>query len=822
MEGTIHDLRFGVRTLWRNPGFALIAVVTLALGIGANVTMLSVADLVFFGDLPFRDSERVMVLWRHSQSYVHGPFSIPTYRDLQQRNRSFEYLAMYRQSSENLISGDGEPERVEALMVSAEFPQALGIEPILGRGFLPEDDRLGAGRTVMMGHALWQRRFGADPRIVGQTINVSGEPYAVIGVLPPLLGKDRLCHAFLGDLWLPVGIFFDRLPVEDRADRKLEAIGQLAPGVSARAAAADLDRISQQLSQEHPQSFGTGRLVGEALRANLAGNLRPALLILLTAVGFVLLIACSNLINLLLTRATVRGHEIAARIALGAGRFRLIRQLLIESFLLAATGSGLGVLAAHFYLNLVPSGVSSLAKIEGLRLSGFLISATIVLTLAVTVVIGLLPALEATRSARQRRIGGARGLSVRGATQQHGLRQALVASELALALVLLIGAGLMLGSLKRLQSQDPGFATDRLLTLKVVLPFSKVEQGFAWRAFFDEALTRIESLADVEAAAVTSLRPLEADAARESPIVAEDRELPLTTEMAGCSYQMVSPGFFRTLDIPLLDGRLLGSGDDENAERVMVINESLARHFWPDSSPIGKRFAFEFLGTPDEPRPQWRKIVGIVGDARIADLRSSPGFTVYVPYTQVPLWLDGQSPTMTLLVKSRREPESLVKSVRHEILEIDPHQPVFEIQSMEEVLQNQLSESRILSWLLSSFAVMALLLAMVGVYGVISFSVASRTREIGTRMAFGANPGQILGLLLKQSLAFVAAGIAVGIVAALFLTRFMSTVLFGVRAADLATYLSVVVLLATVAVLATLVPALRAMKVQPADALRWE
>lgn len=823
MEGILHDLRFGLRTLGRSPGFTLIAVVTLALGIGVNVAMWSVTSAVLFRQLPLEDPDGVMVLWRLTRNAERSPISIPTFHDWRERNRAFEHLAVFRHCSQNLTGGEGEPERVKGLMVSAGFPEALGVEPLQGRSFLPEDDRLGAERTVMLSYRLWIRRFGGDPKILGQPLDIDGEPYTVIAVLPAHLENERIGTSSLGELWLPIGIFYDRLPAAERAARELLAIGRLGPGTTVARARQDMVRITRELAAEHPLTYVGARLDGTLLSEYLVHDVRPIVLVLLAAVGFVLLIACTNLINLLLTRAAYRDQELATRTALGAGRGRLIRQLLIESLLLALLGSAAGLVAADLYLRfLIPRIVARIPDVEAARIDMPVVLLTLLVSLVVSVAIGLVPALRATRSRRQRHVGGGQGLLARSALPQEGLRQALAIAELALALVLLVGAALMLNTLTRLRAVDPGFDTDRILTAKLVLPQEKHDQITPWLAYFDQALLRLRALPGVEEVAVTSLRPMDDEAL--TIIAAGDRELPRTPDLAAATFQLISPEYFRAMGIALVEGRALDSRDTDlsRSDPVVVINESLARSLWPDTSPLGKRFSFEFQGTAEQPEPYWRRIVGVVGDVRHLRLSDPPGFAAYAPYTQHSPYFEAQSPTMTLVVRTQGEPADLIPAVRAELLDIDPHQPVFGIRPMSDILEAQLGQSRMVSSLLASFAALALVLAIVGVYGVIAYNVAARTREIGTRMAFGASPAQILRLLLRRGLAVIAIGIALGLAAAALLTRLMSSLLYSVKALDPGIYLAASLLLAGVGFLAVLIPAWRATKVQPAQALHYE
>jgi predicted permease len=828
MEGTIHDLRFGVRTLWRNPGFTLIAVVTLALGIGANAAMLSVTRAVLFRDLPYQDPDRAIVVWRQTdQQTALGPVSIPTFRDLIERNRSFEHLAMFRPINSNLSTTDGKLDRVGGLMVSAEFLQALGIEPLMGRGFVPGDDRPGAERTLMVSHGLWQRQLGGTPDVLGRSLRLDGETYTVIAVLPPGLENEPLGFSPLGDFWTPIGLFFDLLPVEERASRPaLLAIGRLKPDVTAKLADADLAKIAEELSQEHPQSFRKARLTGTSVRDEAVRGPRPAVWILLAAAGVILLIACANLLHLVLTRATLRDQELATRNALGAGRWRLLRQLLTESTVLALLGGAAGLMVAFEALKLLPQLLVGIPHAGESRIDPQVIGLTLVLTLAASVLIGLVPALQATRPGRHHDFGHALVMRTLSSPRNLGLRQALIVFELAVTLVSLVGAGLLLGTLARLHAQDPGVDTERVLTLQLDLPKSKYPSESAWPSFFDELLTQIRALPGVEDAALTSRIPLDDSGDfSTSKVAAEDRPLPAVADMASGLYQMVSPSYFRTMGIPFLAGRDLDLGDDDRreAERIVVISESLAEHLWPGQDPIGRAMAFEFRGTPNEPEPQWRRVVGVVGEVRSLSLKDEPPLAVYASYTQKPLWLEKREfPAMSLLIKASGAPLDLVEPIRSRLHGMDPQIPIYNVRTMSQVVELQLENPRTVSVLLTSLAALALLLAVVGIYGVVSFTVAARTREIGVRMALGATPRQILGQLVKQSAVLLAAGLAIGLLAASSLTRLMSTLIYGIEALDPLIVLVVASILTAAALSATLIPARRAMRVSPSQALRYE
>ena len=820
----IQDLRFAFRTLFKKPGPSTVAVLILALGIGANVTMASLTSALFFRPLPYADEDQVAFLWRETPRDDRSPFSIPTFRDWKERNQAFESLAMYHGISKNLTHRDGEPSRVQALMVTAELPAALGIRPILGRSFTAADDRREAERTVMLGYELWQNGFGRSEDLIGQTVSLDGEAYTVIGILPPELGRETLDGQSLGDLWLPMEPFFAQLPTEERAARQFLGVGRLAPGVSVEAAQEDLDRVMAGLYEEHPEAYEGNRLRCETIRESLVGSLRPVMLVLLATVGCVLLIACVNLTHLLLTRAADRRKELATRRAIGAGRRQIVGQLVTESLVLALVGGVGALLAGQVCLRLLKPVLAGVRYADAARIDASVVVLTVALSLVSALVIGILPAVQVTRLDDRRGAASRSGSPLhRGSLPQQRLRQTLVVVEIALTLILLVAAGLLLASLARLSRQDPGFRADDLLTLQITLPQAAFDQRVGWLSYFEQALERVGALPGVEAVAATSWRPLDGSSFR-SIIAAGDRELPPVPEMATAGFQMVSPGYFRSLGVPLLEGRDFTADDDDRkgAERVVVIDESLAGHFWPGESPVGRTLAFEFAGSPADPQPQYRRIVGVVGDVRAQKLGEASGFAVYAPVTQIPLWFEGGSPTMSLMIRSRRSPSDLVPVVRSVLLEVDRHQPVHGVRMMSDIVADQLDSTRLATVLLSSFAGLATLLSMVGIYGVIAFSVACRTREIATRMAFGARPGQILTGVLRSGLVTVAVGIALGLVGAASLTHLMSSLLYGLEALDPGVFTAGVALLTLVATAAMVVPAWRGTRVQPAQALRSE
>lgn len=785
--------------------------------------MASLTSAMLFRPLPYAGEEAVVFLFRQTPRSDSSPFSIPTFRDWKERNRAFSEMAMFGGIHQNLTRDGGEPVRVDAQMVSSGFAEALGIEPFLGRSFGPADDRPGTERTVVLGHELWRDHYGGAEDVVGRQIVLDGQSTTVIGVLPPGLAGETLGGQSLGDLWLPMGPHSAHLPTEERAARQYLGVARLAPGIGLEAAQEDLDRIMSGLYDEYPEAYEGNRLRCQPIRESLVGGIRRAVAVLLATVGCVLLIACVNLTHLLLTRAADRQRELATRRAVGAGRRQIIAQLVTESLVLALLGGAVGLLAGQVCLRLLEPVLSGVPHAGAARVDGPVVAVTLLLSLASALAIGILPALQATRRGRGTASRSVGNPLARGALPQQRLRQALIVLEVALTLMLLVGAGLLLGSLERLARQDPGFRAENLLTLQTTLPQATFDGRTGWRSYFEQAIDGVSGLSGVEAVAATSWRPLDGSRFR-SIVAAGDRALPPVPEMATAAFQMVSPGYFRTLGVPLIEGRDLTADDDDlkGAERVVVIDASLARHFWPGESAVGRTLAFEYAGSPADPQPRYRRVVGVVGDVRAEALADAPAFAVYAPLHQIPLWLEAASPTMSLIVRSRRATSDLIPAVREVLLEIDPQQPLHEVRTLRDIVASQLDSTRLAAVLLSAFAGLATVLSMVGIYGVIAFSVACRTREIGTRMAFGARPSQILRGFLQRGLAAVATGIVLGVAGAAGMTRWMSSLLYGLEALDPAVFSAGVALLTLVATVAIVIPAWRGTRVHPAEALRSE
>lgn len=820
MDSLLQDLRFAVRTLRRSPWFTLVSVLTLALGIGVNAAMWSVADGVLFRDLPYEAPEELVVVWQSSPKRALGPLAIPTFRDLKQRQQGFESLAAFVPEQFNLSQDAGQPERVQGLLVSEGFLQVLGVEPVHGRGFLEEDNLVGADRTVLLSHRLWQRRF-AGKEVLGQLLRLDEQTYRIVGVLPASLEGEQLAGTSFGDLMLPMGVFHDVLPFDDRAQRpNLMAVGRQTSDGRALAV-EDLQRISLQLQEENPMIFRDAELRSSSVRDFMVRDDRQTLILLLGAVALVLVIACANLINLQLSRLAQREQEMATRWALGGRRGRLLRQINIENLVLGVLGGGVGLLFASVSIRAIPSLLGDQWKVENLSLWVQIVS--LILAAAAGILVGLFPAARIVVLCRQDRFAK---LQMQSSLPNRTLRQALVGLEVAFALTTLIWAGLLVGSLSKLEQQDPGFTSEERLTFRVILPQSRFDELHSWMGFFEQAEQRLKALPGVSQVTLTSLRPL-TDAGSEAIVAAGDRALPPVPDMASCIYQMVGPSYFDTLGIPVIEGRgLLPTDDDRSgAERVVVISESLAQVFWPGSSPIDQRIAFEFLGTPREPEPQWRRVVGVVADLHLKDLSQEPKHAAYSTYTQIPHWYTrsgATSPAMGFILHVPKLESSLLPSIRSMLHEIEPGTPIFQVQALRDAIDAQLDRPRRVAMLTTSFAVFALVLVLVGVLGVVSYVVTARTREIGTRMAMGATPRQILWMFMRQTLQVAGLGVILGLLIATGLSQFVSSLLFELEPLDTLTYGAAAIGLVFAALVATWIPALRASRIRPLEALREE
>lgn len=803
----MHDVRYAARLQRKNPGFTIVAVIALALGIGANTAIFSVVNTILLRPLPYKDPERLVMVWEDAtrHGYPRDTPAAANFVDWRDQNQVFEGMAAIDDTSFNL-TGSGDPERLEGRRVSANMFPLLGVEPQLGRVFTAAEDQPGAQRVVLLSFALWQRRFGGDSGIVGQSLTLNGESHVVVGVMPA-----RFQFPSSDDqAWVPMAL--TQQESGNRNRHYLQVLARLKPGVSLAQAQSEMSTIAARLQQQYPQSNADLGAAVQPLHEHLVGDIKPALLVLLGAVGLVLLIACANVANLLLARAAVRQKEIAVRVALGARRWRLIRQFLTESVLLSSLGGLVGLVVAYGGLVLlkafIPEDISQARDISiDLKVLGF----TFLVSVATGLIFGLAPAMQAARFNQAETLKeGGRDAATGGSGKR--LRGLLVMAEVAISLVLLIGAGLLINSFLRLRNVDPGFRADNLLTMKIVLPEPKYEEMERRSAFYTDLISRIQSLAGVRSAAVTSNLPLYRQGNSIS-IGIEGRPAPPPGQELIVVTRMISPGYFDTMSIPLLRGRQLTEQDTATTPNVVVISETMARRFWPGEEAVGKRIAIGRIRTPED----WFQVVGVVKDVRQFELNAEPKPQMYLTYRQV-----GFFDSRDLVVKTDVDPASMAATVRKAVWEIDKDQPVSNIQTMEEILAGSIARQRFSMLLLAIFAAVALVLAGVGIYGVMSYSVAQRTHEIGIRMALGAQTGAVLKLAVGYGMKLVLAGLVIGLIAAFALTRVMSTLLFGVTATDPATFTLISLLLIAVAVLASYIPARRATRVNPIIALRYE
>ena len=804
MGTLIKDVRYGVRILFRTPGFTVVAILALALGIGANTAIFSVVDSILLRSLPFRDPSSLLMVWEKSRNSDRNVVSPANYLDWKSRNHVFGDLAAVVDIFQMNLTGAGDPEEVLAGAVSANFFQMIGVQPVIGRAFLPEEDKRGHDHVVVLSHRLWQRRFGGDRRIVGTTITLNGESHQVIGILPP----DFAWNNRRTDVWVPYAIDTNR-DYRATSGRFMSVVARLRSDVTMTQAQAEMSGIARQLEQEHPEFNKNWGVNLVALHEQTVGPVRPALMVLLASVGFVLLIACVNVANLLLARAAVRQREIAVRTALGAGRWRVVRQLLTESVLLSAAGGLLGLLLARWGVDaLVKLAPSSIPRLSEIGINKGVFAFTALVSLATGILFGFAPAIEMSNAHLNDALKEG-GRSSTGDVRRHRMRNLLVVSEVALSLVLLIGAGLLIRSFGRLEAVNPGFNPDRLLTMSVHLSGSKYSQDPQVVSFFQQAVEHVRHLPGVRSAGAINFLPLTGMASATGFTVV-GRPVPKAGEHPGTEVRVVASDYFRTMGIPLLKGRNFTEHDTQKSPRVLIVSASLAHRFFPDEDPVGKKLIIEWADSiPDE-------IVGVVGDILHDGLDSRPEPMIYWPEARMPYNF------MTLVVRAHGDPMSMASTVIREIRDIDPEQPVADVQPMNDVVAESVSRQRFNMLLLTVFAGLAVALAAVGIYGVMANGVTERTHEIGIRIALGAKRADVMRMVLGQGMAPALAGIAIGLAVAFVLTRLMKSLLFEVRATDPATYAGLSFALLLVALVACFVPAWRATSVDPTVALRYE
>jgi predicted permease len=813
METFLQDLRYGVRMLAKSPGFTAIAILTLALGIGANTALFSVVNGVLLNPLAYPESGQLVAVFGKTPGFDHAPINYPNFLDWQRDTQSFSSLAIYRNQDYNFV-GTGEAERLSGYMISADFFPTLAVRPILGRSFRSDDDHPGAMPVVILGGGFWKRKFGSSIEIIGKSIILNGTAYTIVGVIPAgftFYGHDR-------DVYTPIGQWNDASFRDRRVDVSSHGVGRLKPGVTLPQAKADMDSIAQNLAVAYPEADKAVGITLVSMKEDIVGNVQPFLFVLLTAVGFLLLIACANVANLLLARSMARAREFAIRASLGASHVRVIRQLLTESILLSAFGGTLGLLLAFWGTKAVLGTLpGALPRANEVSLDSRVLLFTIALSLLAGIVFGLAPALKTSRVNLEEILKeSGRGLS--GA--RHRLQGVFVAVEVAMALVLLVGAGLMVRSLAALWRIDPGFNPSHAITFSLSLPAGPTTSSAETRARLRHFDDKMHSIAGVQAVSVTlGSRPMIHNSAL--PFWIEGQPKPANLqEMPQAMFYLVEAGFQQAMGVTLERGRFITPQDDEHAPVVVDIDDVFAHTYFPNENPIGKHINLAGFNVLAE-------IVGVVGHVKQwgldADAKSAIEAQFDYPFMQLPEKLMPlAADAVAVVLRTEGDPTAVMSSVRRAVEEIDPREVVYNVQTMNEVVSNSLAARRLSMILLGVFAALALLLACVGIYGVISYLVGQRTQEIGVRIALGAQRSDVLRLVIGHGARMALLGVAIGVGTALGLTRLMANQLFGVSAHDPLTFAGVAMLLTLVAIAACYVPARRAMRVDPMIALRHE
>lgn len=819
METLWQDLDYGFRMLFKNPRFTAVAVLSLAIGIGATSAIFSVANALLLRPLAYKNSDRLVILWNRSPglNVAQDWFSPGQYLDIRAENKVFEDVAVTIDGSFNL-TGQVSPERVEGARVSSSLFPLLGAQAMLGRVFTPEEDGKGSAPVAILTHGFWQRHFAGDRAVVGKTLTLDGNAVNIIGVMQPEFSLNKEVMPTVNkinnaDLLLPLPMTETMRATRSHEDYNI--FGRLRPGVSLTEAQADVDRIVSMMKQQYPANYppASGFTISVVpLLQQVVGEVRRSLLILLGSVGFVLLIACANVANLQLARAAVRQKEIAVRAAVGAGRARLVRQLLTESTLLSLMGGGLGLLLAFAAIRVLRLfGPDTLPRLQEIGLDSRVLLFTFFVSLIAGIVFGLAPALRASRVDLNEVLkDGGRGPT--GASTfdggRHRKRDLLIIAEVALSLVLLIGAGLLLRTYQRIQDANPGFDIHNVLSFRVALPAARYK-GEAITNFYKQLNEHIRALPGVEEAGIAYSLPMSSVALAWGPVTIEGYVPKNSADFVMSNQRFVSPGYFRTMGVPLTRGRYFDARDVKDAPATVIINESLAQRFWPNQDPLAKRVG---LGEKES----WRTIVGVVHDAKEFSVDKDVPIGVYFPAEQIPIR------SMFVVVRTSSPPEPMTATITKEIQTLDPEVPAFDVRTMQGRLSDSLARQRFATFLLGVFAVIALLLAAIGIYGQLAYSVNQRTHEFGIRLALGAQPVDILRMVVRQSMILVTLGTVIGLGGAVALTRVMSSMLYGITAMDARAFLIPPLVLAAVALFASYLPARRAARVDPMIALRYE
>ena len=804
MQNFLADLRYGVRRLLRSPGFTTVAVLALGLGIGANTAIFSLVDRVLIRPLPYADPDRLVTLWEDA-SYINFPRNTPSvanFMDWKKQNQVFTDLVGSRDRAGSL-TGDGQPEMVLGGAVTINLFDVLGVQPLLGRAFTGEDDRPGVN-VIILSYGLWQSRYGGDRGVLGHSILMNDAKTTIIGVMPPGFTLPKRKTQFLSPAQ------FTPQMLNNRRSHLLSVIARLNPGITLARAQSDMTGIARRLAQQYPDTNKQLGAVVVPLKDQIVGNTGTALLVLLTAAGCVLLIACANVANLLLAKAAAREREMAIRTAMGAARGRLIRQMVTESVLLAIAGGVLGLLLARLSMRvlvaLIPTGLPGSPE---LSIDGRLLAFTLGISLLTGIVFGIAPALETTslEVCEKLKEGGRAGVGAK----RRRFRDALVVAEVALALILLVSAGLLLQTLRNLHAIDAGFNPGKILTMSTRLPSPKYADPLKRLAYFDAVVEKIRGLPGVASAGFTSNLPFTSQGYTHDFLIEDRPFAPGTSQDA--LYREVTNDYLQTLQARLLEGRLFGNEDRANSLPVVIINETFKKQYWPNESPLGKRVQTSGDNTP------WQTIIGVVADVRERGLELDMKPAVYLPVVQLPF---GWNNPHQLAIRTSMDPHAIAKAARESIWAVDRDQPIADVRTMDDIIDLEVANHKQQTALLGTFAALALVLASLGIYGVLSYAVTQRTREIGVRVALGASTGEVTRMVVGHGIALTALGIAIGTGAALAVTRSMTELLVGVNSGDPVIYVAVAALLSMVALVACYVPAARAARVDPMVALREE
>lgn len=811
METLWQDLRFGIRTLIKSPGFAIVALLTLALGIGANSAIFSVVNAILLRPLAYKNPEQLVMI-NHNYIKINLKASVSAfgYKHYCDNAKSFESIAAMTGWAANL-TGEGEPERLTGQSVSANFFQTLGAEASKGRTFATGEDTEGKNRVVVLSHGFWQRRFGGDPNVLNKTLSLNGENYTVVGVMPEGFQFGRELGMII-DLWRPIVFTPDQLSPNSITNEFLMVIGRLRQGVTQEQAQTEMKSIAANLRQQYMQGADATNwdLLLTSFRELIVGDIRLMLWIVMLVVGFVLLIACANVANLLLARAAARQKEIAVRTALGAGRWRIIRQLLTESVLLSVVGGAFGLLIGYWGVKaLISLNADRIPRANEISLDWKVMLFTFGVSILTGVLFGIVPAIQTTKTDLHETLKEG-GRSAAAATK-HWVRSVLVVAEIALALAVLVGAGLLVKSFMRVQEVNPGFNPQGLLTMSVSLPDFKYSEAPQRANFYKQLINDVSALPGVQSAGAVSVLPLSGQGSSGSFRI-EGRDVPRGQSPPHGARWAATPDYFKTMGIPIIRGRYFEERDTADGKQVVIIDQALATKYWPNEDPLGKRMVFE--GTRDN--PNWREIVGIVGHVKHTDLEGESRAQYYIPHQQ------RAQPGMTIVVRTTGDPNALASAARNAVRNLDRELPVFRVRTMDQFVADAMAQRRFALLLIGIFAGLALLLAAIGLYGVMAYSVTQRTHELGLRMALGAQAGDVLKLVVKQGMLLAGIGLGIGIVGAFFLSRLMKTLLFNVSATDPVIFAAIAATLAAVALLACFFPARRATKVDPMVALRYE